>query len=505
MFKKRRDKLGEEKKKMEEHPKTNFDTTNWVEELSLSTDFVNDHTSSNLSEPFWISYFRTLIMGEILHRDVVPYLSAQLTLKELKNTIPIQQIEVTSDAKIIKDKLLQGFAAIRLSDQHTECLMVNVANSKFRDISFPMMESTALGPQAGYVEEIDTNINLIRKHLPSSDLHIKELKVGKLSSTKVAVIYMDSIVNKDNVETVLQRIEDVQYDHISDSSYLASMIEDNTNSLFPQIIPTERNDRTIAALTEGKVVIVVDGSPDVLIAPITLAESVVAMEDYYVPWLIANYLRLIRLFGLFVSIIISPAYIAVLTYHYELIPAKLLDSLVASRAAVPFPPIIEVLILEISVEFIKESSLRLPTKIGTTLGIVGGIVIGQAIVEAKLTSSILIILIGLSTLASYTSAIYKFNNSVRLIKYPIIVLAQFLGLIGIVIGLNFLLAHLLRLTSLGRPYIGFYPFRKNMFKDMWIRMPFSMQKQNPENLRPQRKQRYTNDLKNPVPPSDFNE
>ncbi|MBH0172552.1 spore germination protein [Fictibacillus sp. 23RED33] len=286
---------------------------------------------------------------------------------------------------------------------------------------------------------------------------------------------------------------------------MASMIEDNTNSLFPQIIPTERTDRTIAALTEGKIVIVVDGSPDVLIAPITLAESVVAMEDYYVPWLIANYLRLIRLFGLCVSIVISPLYIAVLTYHYELIPAKLLDSLVASRAAVPFPPIIEVLILEISVEFIKESSLRLPTKIGTTLGIVGGIVIGQAIVEAKLTSSVLIILIGLSTLASYTSAIYKFNNSVRLVKYPIIVLAQFLGLIGIVIGLNFLLAHLLRLTSLGRPYIGFYPFRMNMFKDLWIRLPFSVQKENPDNLRPQVKQRAVFDRRSPGPPSDFDE
>ncbi|MGD6963367.1 spore germination protein [Fictibacillus phosphorivorans] len=505
MFKKRQEKKVEEKKNIEEQPKTSPEKTNWVEELSESNDFVNDHTSFEKTEPFWISYFRTLVMSETLYRDVVPYLSESDSLEKVKNNIPIQQTVVTSDTKLIKEKLLQGFSAIRIAENDIECLLVNVANSKFRDISFPMMESTALGPQAGYVEEMDTNINLIRKHLPSSDLHVKEMQIGKLSSTKIAVIYIDSIADKDNVETVLQRINDVQYDHISDSSYLASMIEDNTNSLFPQIIPTERTDRTIAALTEGKIVIVVDGSPDVLIAPITLAESVVAMEDYYVPWLIANYLRLIRLFGLCVSIVISPLYIAVLTYHYELIPAKLLDSLVASRAAVPFPPIIEVLILEISVEFIKESSLRLPTKIGTTLGIVGGIVIGQAIVEAKLTSSVLIILIGLSTLASYTSAIYKFNNSVRLVKYPIIVLAQFLGLIGIVIGLNFLLAHLLRLTSLGRPYIGFYPFRMNMFKDLWIRLPFSVQKENPDNLRPQVKQRAVFDRRSPGPPSDFDE
>lgn len=505
MFKKRREKTGKENNRNQGHSEPNAETTHWIEELSISNDFVNDYTSSDPTKPFWISYFRTLILSETLHRDVVPYLSEHHSLEEVKNDIPVQQIVQSSNSKLIKEKLLQGFAAIRLSEKDTECLLVSVANNKFRDISLPTMEATALGPQAAFVEEIDTNINLIRKHLPTSDLHVKEMQTGKLSSTKVAVLYMDSIVNKDNVETVLQRIQDVQYDHISDSSYLASMIEDNTNSLFPQIIPTERNDRAVAALTEGKVVIVVDGSPDVLIAPITLAESVVAMEDYYVPWLIANYLRLIRLFGLFVSMIISPAYIAVLTYHYELIPAKLLDSLVASRAAVPFPPIVEVLLLEISVEFIKESSLRLPAKIGTTLGIVGGIVIGQAIVEAKLTSSILIILIGLSTLASYTSAIYKFNNSVRLVKYPIIILAQFLGLIGIVIGLNFLLAHLLRLTSLGRPYVGFYPLRKNMFKDLWIRLPFSIQKENPENVRPQRKQRYLHDVKSSGPPSDFDE
>jgi hypothetical protein len=157
------------------------------------------------------------------------------------------------------------------------------------------------------------------------------------------------------------------------------------------------------------------------------------------------------------------------------------------------------------VELVKEAGLRLPTKVASTLGVVGGIVIGQAVVEAKITSSILLILVGLGTLASYTSAIYKFNNTVRIIKYPIIFLAQFLGILGIVFGLIFIFAHLLRLTSLGRPYVGLYPFRKNMARDLWLRFPFSMQKTNPDNLRPQKKYRTTNDIKNLGPATDFDE
>lgn len=507
MFKKWFKKTGESDQKSESSPK-NIETpeqTSWLEDLSQSNDFVNDHTSAINDEPFWVSYYRTLVMSEILHRDVLPFLEKRESLNDLKSKIPIQQILITADAKEIKQMLLRGFAGIRLNDQDRECLLVNVANTKFRDISTPTMEATALGSQAGFVEELDTNINLIRKRLPTPDLHIKETQVGELSSTKVAVLYMDSIVDKTNVETVLQRINDVQYDHISDSSYLASMIEDNSNSLFPQIIPTERSDRTAAALSEGKVVIVVDGSPDVLIAPCTLSESIIAMEDYYVPWIIANFFRLLRFCGLLISVILTPIYIAVLTYHYELIPPRLLESLVASRAAVPFPPIIEVLILEISVELIKEAGLRLPIKVGSTLGVVGGIVIGQAVVEAKLTSSILLILVGLAALAAYTSAIYKFNNTFRIIKYPIIFLAQFLGILGIVFGMIFIIAHLLRLTSLGRPYVGLYPFRKNMGKDIWIRFPFSMQKTNPDNIRPQKTYRVTNDHKQPGPATDFDE
>lgn len=494
--------------------RTNYESTkqrsaniSWVEELSKSNDFISFKTSSDVENQslYSIYFFRTLIRSEIMHDQVLPYLTKNLTLEELMSQLPVQQLTITSDRSKIISQLLQGYTAIQYGDNKTDCLLVNIANNVSRTIGPPIMESTTLGPQVGFVEDMDVNINLIRKKLPLTDLHVKEMVAGELSKTKVAVIFLKDIADDDNVNTITQRINDIQYDHIPDSSFVSSMIGDNTHSIFPQSIPTERVDRAVAGLTEGKILIVVDGSPNVLITPALIDETFIAMEDYYVNWVLATFFRFLRMFGFALSIFITPFYVAILSYHYELIPPRLLESLVISRASVPFPPIIEVLFLEITIELVKEAGLRLPSKIGQTLGIVGGIVIGQAVVEAKLTSNILLILVGLGTLASYTSAIYKFNNTIRFIKFPVVIMAQLIGLLGIFMGCIFLITHLLRLTSLGRPYIGSYPFRKTAFSDLWIRLPFSMQKKRPTNLRPAKLFRSTNEVKRPGSPSDFDE
>lgn len=479
----------------------------WINELSNSNDFISFKTASDteVNNIYSIYFFRTLIMSEIMHKQVLPLLTKNLSLVELKALIPIEQLTITSDAFKIKSKLLQGHMAIQLGDPDSECLLVNIANHQSRTIGPPLMEATTLGPQVGFVEDLDVNLNLIRKKLPIPDLYVKEVEVGKLSKTTVAIVYLNEIADEENINTITQRINDIQYDVIADSSFISSMIGDNTNSIFPQSIPTERVDRAVAGLAEGKIVVVVDGSPNVILAPALIDETFIAMEDYYVNWVLATFFRLLRMFGFVLAIFITPFYVAILTYHYELIPPKLLESLVISRASVPFPPIIEVLFLEITIELVKEAGLRLPSKIGQTLGIVGGIVIGQAVVEAKLTSNILLILVGLGTLASYTSAIYKFNNIIRFLKFPVVIMAQILGLLGIFMGFVFLVTHLLRLTSLGRPYLGSYPFRKTTIYDLWIRLPFAKQQKRPTNLRASKLYRSTMDIKSPGPPSDFDE
>jgi spore germination protein KA len=481
------------------------DEENWLKRLSKSNDFVHEHTSLNEGNPFWLSYYRTLISTDILHQDVLPFLQEQLLLEELKSVIPVQEIICTKDPTKIIESLMRGFLALQKHEHDDECLLINIANSKFRDVSIATMESSTVGPQVGFIEELDTNINLIRKRLPVPDLLVIEMKVGELSKTNVAVIYMDGIADPENVNTVVQRINDVQYDHIQDSSYLSSMIEDNTNSLFPQSISTERVDRVAAGLTEGKIIIAVDGSPNLVLVPITFFEAFSAMEDYSYSWIIGNFFRLIRYVAVYISTLVSPMYVAIMTYHYELIPAPLLETLVGSRALVPFPPFLEAFFLEIMIEMVKEAGIRLPIKIGQSLGVVGGIVIGQAVVEAGLTSNVLLILVGLGTLASYTSPVYKFSNTVRFIKFPIIILSQWFGLFGVILGYNFTIIHLLRLTSLGRPYLSMYPIRSTSFQDLWFRLPFSKQKENPSTLRPQKKRKATGNRENPEPVNDFYE
>ncbi|MEH6954772.1 spore germination protein [Neobacillus drentensis] len=483
----------------------NSENQNWLQRLSKSNDFVHEHTSLIEGTPFWLSYYRTLISSDILHQDVLPYLQEQLSLNELKRIIPVEVIIFTKDPKEIIQNLMRGFLALQKHEDDEECLLINIANSKFRDVSITTLESSAVGPQVGFIEELDININLIRKRLPVPELLVIEMKVGELSKTNVAVIYMDGIADPENVNTVVQRISDVQYDHIQDSAYLSSMIEDNTNSLFPQSISTERVDRVAAGLSEGKIIIAVDGSPNLVIVPVTLFESFIAMEDYSYSWIIGNFFRLLRLVAMYVSMLVSPLYVAIMTYHYELIPAPLLETLVGSRALVPFPPFLEAFFLEIMIEMVKEAGIRLPFKIGQSLGVVGGIVIGQAVVEAGLTSNVLLILVGLGTLASYTSPVYKFSNTVRFIKFPVIILAQWFGLFGVFLGSHFTIIHLLRLTSLGRPYLSMYPIRTTSFQDLWFRLPFSKQKENPATLRPQKKRKSTGNRENPEPMNDFYE
>ncbi|WP_339148672.1 MULTISPECIES: spore germination protein [unclassified Sutcliffiella] len=478
---------------------------NWIETFSHSNDFIHYHTSTHDNGPFWISYFRTLISSDILHTDVLPYLQKPFSLEELKSIIPVQEIILSRDTDEIINNIMDGYMAIQIDSNDDACLLVNIANTKFRDVGITTTEASAIGPQAGFIEELDTNINLIRKRLRISDLIVKEMTVGKLSKTRVAVLYVTGIADQENINTVIQRIQDIQYDHIQDSSYISSMIEDNSNSLFPQSIATERADRVAAGLSEGKIIIGVDGSPNLIILPVTLVESFIAMEDYSYSWIISNFFRIIRYAGIWIAAFVTPMYVAIMTYHYELIPARLLEPLVVSRATVPFPPFLEALFLELMIEMVKEAGIRLPLKIGQSLGVVGGIVIGQAVVEAGLTSNVLLIIVGLGTLASYTSPVYKFSNTIRFIKFPFIFLAAWMGLLGIFICLIYTLIHLLRLTSLGRPYLPLYPVRITAFQDLWVRLPFPLQKYNPKTLRPAKKEKYVDNQKSPEPLNDFYE
>lgn len=478
--------LNQTKKKSVKH-NTEDNIEDLIQALKPSKDF-NRFEFETKNGSFWVSYLKTMVSPDFIHRDVFPYLTEHsfTNIDDIKNLLPIEQKLITENVTEIQKKIMSGSIMIQFNEYDTKCLLISAVTVETRQVAMPQVEFTVVGPKEAFVESLDTNINLIRKRLPLPQLQLKEIEVGTLSKTRIAILYIDGIANQENINTVIQRISDIEYDHIIDSSYITQMISDNKNSPFPQLLDTERPDRLSAVLTEGKIAIIVDGSPHALYAPITIVEFFSAFEDYFQIWHMSSFFRLLRLFAVMFSVFSTPVYVAILTHHYEMIPMDLLATLISTRADVPFPPVMEVLIMEVVIELLREAGARLPTKVGQTIGIVGGIVIGTASVDAGLTSSILLIIIALAALASFTTPVYQMSNTIRLIRFPFILFAQLWGLTGIAIFFAFMVGHLLNLTSLGRPFIEpIFPPRLTDLKDAFFRLPFNRQAKRPIYQRPE--------------------
>lgn len=444
-------------------------------ELSESSDFVYYEHQSNTA-PFFIGYFKSLTEPEVLHQHILSCLSnnPEISFENLYHLIPVVEKEISFDWDLIHNKILRGNVAIQYGHQSHHCILVNAAASNGRSVTIPEIEFTVEGPKEAFVESLDINLNLIRKRVPFPEFRIKELTIGSISKSRVAICYIKGVTNEQYLNTCIQRIEDVQFDQVTDNTLLQQMIEDNSNSIFPQTIGTERPDYVAWAVSSGQICVLKDGSPTAFFAPVSLGSFFITYEDYYLPWIIASILRLIRVFSVLFSVFASPLYVAVMTYHGHAISNVFLPTIVSSRINVPFPPVVEVLIMELVIELLREAGARLPTKIGQTIGIVGGIVLGTAAVEAALTSNFLLIIVALSALASFATPIFRMSATIRILRFPFIFAAQLWGLLGIFIGTLALVAHLLRLTSLGMPYlVPFYPFRTSDLYDTVIRPPYS--------------------------------
>lgn len=456
-----------------------------LRQLKVNPDFTHfHHKGPHFS--CWVSFMQTLVDVDYVHRDVFPYLYSNQVhcLSDVQTILPFEEIIQTKDLSVIQSKLLEGFIVIQESENRPECLIIPSIKVQGRQVEQTETETSILGSHEGFVESIDTNINLVRKRLPIPQFQIKELRVGKISRTRVCVLFVDGIANKENLNTIVQRISDLEVVSLIDATMLALHLNDNNHSLFPQFIDTERPDRVAGVLYEGKIAVLVDGSPNALILPSTIVEFFIAFDDYFLVWPIATAYRLLRLFAVAFSVISSSLYVAVLTYHYQLVPKDLMGALIVSRSSVPYDPVIEVLLLEIMIELLREAGARLPTKVGQTMGIVGGIVIGTASVQAGVASNILLIIIAMSALAAFITPNYRMATTIRFIRFPFILFAELLGLLGIAFCFMFFVCHLIKLTSLGRPFIEpIYPLRVTDMKDAYIRLPFNFQNRRPQFLR----------------------
>ncbi|SHM74847.1 spore germination protein [Gracilibacillus kekensis] len=460
-----------------------------LEKAKKSSDFTTISPFEDNS--LQISFYKTLIDASILKESILPYLKKETTaiiqLSELKKVIPIEGINITNDLAVVDKGLHDGAVVIYFREKNNEFALLDINYPRLgqRETNDTQNEFSVIGPKVGFIEDLTTNLHLIRNHLNTSDLIFEELVIDTRARTKVTIAYLDGVTNPEYVNTAKQRLEKLDIDVSFDNTQLEQLISDDTSTPFPLFISTERVDRAVGSLVNGQVVIISDKSSYAVIGPVNLMEFFSNPEDFYLPSIVASFFKLIRIFGMIFSIFATSFYVAILTFHFEVIPKDLLGPIIISRANVPFPPVIEVLFLEITIDLLREAGARLPAKIGQTLGIVGGIVIGQATVEAALTSSILLIIVALAALSSFTTPIYKMSNAVRLLRYPFILLAAIWGGFGIYVGVLFLIAHLTRLKSLGVPLLlPLYPYRKGGVMKSFVTLNTSKHDKRPWYLRP---------------------
>lgn len=312
----------------------------WKSLLKQSTDFQSTYYfNEKTNERFGFHFYATLVDEQIIQESALPALLTKKfeSLEDLHRIVPIADIHILKNPSDIEQKLLNGYVLVTLDSDKNRFGFIAAQKEIVRSLTQPEIEFSVIGPKEAFVEAIGQNLNLIRKRLPIKELISQEYTVGKLSKTKVAVLHIEGITNKDNVDTVKQRIKNIEIDTISDSSNIVELLSDNSNSLFPQLLDTERPDRVAAILAEGKIAIIVDGSPHVLIAPTTLIEFFSAFEDYFLNWIVATFFRLVRFFAVVFSVLVTPIYVAAMTYQYELIPPDLLGLLVTSRRTIPLP------------------------------------------------------------------------------------------------------------------------------------------------------------------------
>lgn len=353
-----------------------------------------------------------------------------------------------------------------------------------RGIGEPDREVTIKGSKDSFTETIRFNTALVRRRVRDTRFKLISYVLGERSKSDCCIMYIDDIVNKKALKLLQKRLAKIDIDAILDSSYIEHLIEDNTNSPFPQIQMTERPDVVSAAIYEGRIAILVDNSPYAIIVPATLPNLFQSPDDYYERWINSSLVRIVRLLAIIIAISLPAIYIAITSYHSSIIPTKLAYSIAASREGVPFPAFVEVLIMEFSMAILLEAIVRLPKAIGATIGIVGGLIIGQAAVSAGLVSPIMIIIISLTTITTFITPNYDVVTALRLCRIFLIISSSILGLYGLMMGLMLILIHLIKLESFGTAYLApiVNPNIKD-FKDVYIKLPLKYFKDRPKYMK----------------------
>jgi len=434
-------------------------------------------------------YITGQIDKDIIQRDFISNIMG-MELEQLSNTINIHNIPcceikiINSADDAIKD-ILSGHTLFVADVLPYGISYKNVKADK-RNVEEPISEKNLRGPHEGFIETIDTNLSMLRRRIHSEKLKYKTITIGTTTRQTVIIAYIEGIANEALVNALYDKISSIEIDGSPTIGFIEENIVSHPNSIFPQFLTTERPDKATSALLEGKIIVLQEGTPVVLIAPVTFISFFQTVDDYSKMWIHGSFLRFIRLTGaLFIAIFLPAFYIAITSFHYYAVPLTLLITLAESRSKVPFPPIIEIFILEFTVELIREAAIRLPTYVGTAITLFAGLIVGQAAVEAGIVSNLVIVIVGATAIASYVIPSHDMSLAIRILRFFFIVASAAFGMIGIVACSGLTIAHLIRLDSLGQPYFSpFSPLAKDDLKDTIFRLPLKLMKQRPKTSRP---------------------
>ncbi|WP_379127793.1 spore germination protein [Paenibacillus sp. sgz500958] len=393
-------------------------------------------------------------------------------LMEKFRTQIISVNEVMASEKL--DELVGAVVAgksVFMVDGYAGALNINTQGWEIRAITDPMTEKGIRGPREGFTESLLVNLTQIRRRVQNTDLKFVFSEIGTRSKTQTCICYMESLASPDILKELHGRLERVEIDHIMDTGHLSELIRDEPYSPYEMIGNTERPDSLVAKIMEGRIGVLIEGSPFALTLPFVFVENFQSSEDYYINYFFSSFNRILRIIGAFMSISIPAIYVALVTYSQEMVPTALLLSIASARLAVPFPTVVEAFIMLTIFEILREAGARIPTSIGEAVSIVGALVLGQAAVDARIVSAPMVIVVGLTGITALLNP--KLTGSSIVVRICLLVLAFFLGIYGYFFGLLGLVIHLMSLRSFGVPYmLGVGSIRPQDVKDTFIRVPW---------------------------------
>lgn len=420
---------------------------------------------------FNVELIQENLLGLLVEEDSAGSMELAQDLFDNRKT-PLSSSSVFTDPTRAINDLMEGHGLL-LMDGEERILGLPFAKFEKRSVNEAPNESVIRGPREAFVESLETNVTLIRRRIRSHHFKLEKFEIGEQTRTAVIIAYLDNVCQPDRVEELKRRLNGIKSNGVLGSSYLEEALQDNPFSPFPQLQHTERPDTVSASILEGRIAILIDNTPIAMLAPLTFYMMLQSAEDYYQSFIAASWIRSIRFIFLFVSLMLPSFYIAVTTFHPEMIPFNLLISVSSSREIVPFPALMEAFMMEIAFEALREASVRIPKSVGQAVSIIGALIIGTAAVQAGIVSAAMVIIVSVTGIASFIIPNFDLGLSFRLLRFPMMLLAGLFGIFGIACGAIIIYVHMVNLESFGVPYLaGTAPRIGKARQDTLIRAPW---------------------------------